>query len=118
MAGNSAAGKTVLIVDDEPQIRDLLKRYLVRAGYDVVGESSDGEDAIGKVSRLKPDIVLLDNEMPVLSGEDAAGRIRSANLTTRIVAVSGSLTSRPPWSDAFLSKTGLAMVGELLDLIE
>jgi hypothetical protein len=56
--------------------------------------------------------------MPVLSGEDAAGRIRAASSKTRIVAVSGSLTSRPAWSDAFLSKTGLAMVGELLDLIE
>ena len=114
----SAGAKKVLIVDDEPQIRDVLKRYLDRAGYEVVGESSDGEDAIGKVSRLKPDFVLLDNEMPVLSGEDAAGRIRGASQTTRIIAVSGSLTSRPQWSDAFLSKTGLAMVGELLDLIE
>ena len=112
------AGKKVLIVDDEPQIRDLMKRYLVKAGYEVVGESSDGEDAIGKASRLKPDFVLLDNEMPVLSGEDAAGRIRQAATATRIVAVSGSLTSRPAWSDAFLSKTGISMVGELLDLVE
>jgi CheY-like chemotaxis protein len=115
---NRSAGKKVLIVDDEPQIRDVLKRYLVKAGYEVVGESTDGEDAIGKTGRLQPDFVLLDNEMPVLSGEDAAGRIRAASSKTRIVAVSGSLTSRPAWSDAFLSKTGLAMVGELLDLIE
>jgi CheY-like chemotaxis protein len=112
------AGKKVLIVDDDLQIRTLLKRYLERAGYEVVGESNDGEDAIGKSSRLQPDFVLLDNEMPVLSGEDAAGRIRAASNSARIVAVSGSLTSRPGWSDAFLSKTGLAMVGELLDLMD
>ena len=111
------AGKRVLIVDDDPQIRDLMTRYLVRAGYEVIGESADGEDAIGKAGRLKPDFVLLDNEMPVMTGEDAAGRIKAGHPPARIVAVSGSLTSRPSWSDAFLSKTGLAMVGELLDLL-
>jgi len=114
---NIAGLKSVLVVDDDEQIRTLLKRYLEKGGYEVVGEAADGNDAIVKASKVKPDFVLLDNEMPSLSGEDAAGRIRAAAGQTLIVAVSGSLTSRPTWSDAFLNKTGLGMVSELLDIL-
>jgi CheY-like chemotaxis protein len=105
-------------VDDEEQIRTILRRYLERSGYVVVGESDNGQDAIAKAEELQPDYVLLDNEMPMLSGEDAASHIRLSSKTSLIIAVSGSLTSRPQWSDAYLSKSGLAMVGELLSVLE
>ena len=112
------AGRTkVLVVDDDEQIRSLLKRYLEKGGYQVVGEAADGQAAIAEAGKLQPDFVLLDNEMPSLSGEDAASRIRLSAQMAVIVAVSGSLTSRPAWSDAFLNKTGLAMVSELLDVL-
>ena len=117
MSKKGAARKKVLIVDDEQAIRQVLKRYLEKAGYEVVGEAANGTDAVAQASQLQPDFVLLDNEMPILSGEDAAGQIHDAARSSRIVAVSGALTSKPPWSDAFLSKTGLAMVGELLDIL-
>ena len=59
--------KSVLIVDDEPMARTLLRLTLVRAGFHV-SEAEDGFDALEKVRNALPDIVLLDEMMPGLSG--------------------------------------------------
>ncbi len=118
MPEQGSSGRSVLIVDNDSEIRELLKRFLEPAGYEVVGEAINGEEAIVKASELQPDFVLLDYDMPIMTGEAAAGRIRDVVPSARIVAVSGSVTSKPEWSDAFLNKTGLAMVSELLDIID
>ena len=59
--------KSVLIVDDEPMARTLLRLTLVRAGFHV-SEAEDGFDALEKVRNALPDIMLLDEMMPGLSG--------------------------------------------------
>lgn len=59
--------KSVLIVDDEPMARTLLRLTLVRAGFHV-SEAEDGFDALEKVRNSLPDIMLLDEMMPGLSG--------------------------------------------------
>ncbi|MEM7118564.1 MAG: response regulator [Chloroflexota bacterium] len=59
--------KSVLIVDDEPMARTLLRLTLVRAGFHV-SEAEDGFDALEKVRKALPDIMLLDEMMPGLSG--------------------------------------------------
>lgn len=59
--------KSVLIVDDEPMARTLLRLTLVRAGFHV-SEAEDGFDALDKVRKSLPDIVLLDEMMPGLNG--------------------------------------------------
>ena len=60
-----------LVVDDESAARALLCRLLARrADVDVVGEASNGIEAIEKVNDLKPDLLFLDVQMPVLSGFD------------------------------------------------
>ncbi|MDX1501549.1 MAG: LytTR family DNA-binding domain-containing protein [Thermoanaerobaculia bacterium] len=60
---------TVVIVDDEPPARDLLRQYLERAdGFRVTGQCADGFEAVKKVEELAPDVLLLDVQMPKLNG--------------------------------------------------
>ena len=75
----TATRPTVLIVDDEPEIRELARILLELDGFEVVGEASDGAQAVERFVALDPPpvptVVLLDNRMPVLTGLQAAERI-------------------------------------------
>jgi AmiR/NasT family two-component response regulator len=65
----------VLIAEDEALIRLDLKEMLEEEGYSVVGEASDGQQAIDLAISLRPDLVILDVKMPVLDGISAAERV-------------------------------------------
>jgi DNA-binding NarL/FixJ family response regulator len=78
----------VLIADDHAMVRDGLHWALEHAGYDVVGEAADGEEAVNMAEQLRPDLVLMDLSLPVLSGVAATKRIRSLVPTTKVVALS------------------------------
>jgi DNA-binding NarL/FixJ family response regulator len=66
----------ILIADDSPVVRQCLGRLLCsRLGWEVCGEASDGEDAIGKARELAPDVVVLDFMMPARNGIEAAREI-------------------------------------------
>ena len=65
----------VLVVDDEPIVRDVLCRYLVRSGFSV-GNAADGESALEAFEREAPDLVLLDLMLPRLDGVEVFRRIR------------------------------------------
>ena len=67
--------RTVLVVDDEPMLRNLLSRLLRMEGYEVI-EAEDGEAALEKVAVHDPDLVLLDVMMPVRDGLDVLGDLR------------------------------------------
>jgi DNA-binding NarL/FixJ family response regulator len=58
----------VLIVDDHAGFRSMARRLLVAADYDVVGEAADGNEAIHEVRALRPDVVLLDIQLPDVDG--------------------------------------------------
>ncbi|WP_285394731.1 response regulator [Lysinibacillus sp. fls2-241-R2A-57] len=64
--------KRILIAEDEPIIRLDLKMMLQNHGYEVVGEAGDGDRAIELAFNLKPDLVLMDIEMPKLNGLKAS----------------------------------------------
>jgi CheY-like chemotaxis protein len=64
-----------LIVDDEEPARARLGRLLAANGLEVVGEAADGQEALGRIAALAPDLVFLDIQMPGLSGLDVAGRL-------------------------------------------
>jgi two-component system, OmpR family, KDP operon response regulator KdpE len=66
---------TILIVDDEPQIRRVLRTTLSTNGYEVI-EAKDGQEAIEMVVTEHPELVLLDVNMPGMSGLEACSRIR------------------------------------------
>jgi two-component system, OmpR family, KDP operon response regulator KdpE len=66
---------TILVVDDEPQIRRVLLATLSTNGYDVV-EAKNGQEAIEIVIRERPDLILLDVNMPDMSGLEACSKIR------------------------------------------
>ncbi|MBM9613741.1 response regulator [Desulfobulbus rhabdoformis] len=65
-------GYRIVIADDEPITRMDIREILLHAGYEVVGEASDGFDAIELCKKLNPDVVLLDIKMPLLDGLKAA----------------------------------------------
>lgn len=76
MKGDSRMiGQTLLIVDDEPQIRELLKLYFSKEGF-TIEEAGDGVEAIRKVVQVKPNLVILDIMMPILDGIEVCLEIR------------------------------------------
>lgn len=66
----------ILVVDDEPDMRLIVRTYLERAGLNVVGEARDGREALEMYRDLNPppvpSVVVLDNQMPGLTGLDVA----------------------------------------------
>jgi len=69
----------ILFIDDKPDIRNLLQRYLTSWGYEAVG-ASDGEEGWGLIQSMCPDIVITDWMMPGLNGLELCSRVRTANL--------------------------------------
>ena len=75
----------VIIADDEALIRLDLKEMLEEEGYSVVAEVGDGQQAVDRATELRPDLVILDIQMPVLDGLSAAEQIASARIAPVIV---------------------------------
>ena len=109
------AGQTVLIVDDDEEIRHVLRMICEQAGLDVVGEASNGVEAVTFALQHHPDFAILDYRLPRLDGEGAAEILRAVTPTTKIVAFSALLEERPQWADAYLNKD---RVGELMPLLQ
>ncbi len=79
----------VLIVDDMEQVRKDLRVLLQVSGeVEVVGEAGNGDEAIQQAQLLRPDVILMDLEMPRQDGLSATRRIRQVGLVTRIVVLS------------------------------
>jgi two-component system KDP operon response regulator KdpE len=75
---------TILVVDDEPQIRRTLRTALSAEGYAIV-EANDGQQALEKLRDEKPDLVLMDVNMPVLDGLQACRAIRASSRVPMIM---------------------------------
>jgi response regulator NasT len=75
----------VLIAEDEALIRLDLKEMLEEEGYAVVAEVGDGQQAVDRATELRPDLVILDIQMPVLDGLSAAEQIASTRVAPVIV---------------------------------
>ena len=69
------SGETILVIDDEPQIRRVMRSTLSTHGY-VITEAMTGEDGVEAVRKTKPDLVLLDMNMPGIGGLEACKEIR------------------------------------------
>ena len=76
----------VLIVDDEPDVRLLLRTQLETAGHEVTGEAADGAEAIELCAATEPDVVILDLLMPRVNGFEAIPKLRTKHPAVGIIA--------------------------------
>jgi DNA-binding NarL/FixJ family response regulator len=83
-------GTRLLIVDDHPLTRDALASLLGQHGFTVVGEASDGTEAVELAGTLQPDLILLDLSMPGLDGISALPRLHEAAPGSEIVVLTAS----------------------------
>lgn len=103
--------------DDEPNYRSLVRVVLTEAdaGYEFVGEASDGREALDLAPALRPDIVLLDVNMPGMGGIEALPRLREALPDAKIIALTTSW--RSAWEQHFLKLGGDGFVEKPRDAL-
>jgi DNA-binding NarL/FixJ family response regulator len=82
--------KRFLVVDDHALFRDGMVSLLRAAGMQVVGEAQNGEDAVVEATRLKPDVVLMDIDMPIMNGIEATRQITDTLPETQVVMLTVS----------------------------
>jgi CheY-like chemotaxis protein len=112
--GGDIASKTVLIVDDDEEVRHVLRILCETEGLKVIGEAANGVEAVPLALNHQPDFVILDYMLPRLDGEGAAEILRCITPTSKIVAFSAILERQPPWADAYLNKDRITELMPLL----
>lgn len=85
---------TILLADDYPDAVDVLALFLRGAGFEVL-TSSDGASALAEATRRRPDLIVMDLEMPVLSGYEVATRLRQQEETRDIPLIAATGYSNP-----------------------
>jgi DNA-binding NarL/FixJ family response regulator len=89
----------VLIVDDDPAVRESVKEILERKGITVAGIATDGREGAAMAAQLKPDVVLMDRLMPGVDGVEATRRIVAEVPGTQVIMLSAHV-------DAELQRVG------------
>lgn len=108
---------SVLVVDDDPALRRMVRLLLEDGGYGPVWEAADGSSALDEAYRLTPDLVILDYLLPKLDGEAVAKAFRLLTPDSYLFVLSGVLTYPPAWGDGYLHKMEIANLLEALDAI-
>jgi CheY-like chemotaxis protein len=96
----------VLVVDDEPEVREVVSIFLRKKGYDI-DKCETGEDALDALERNGIyDVVIMDNRMPGLRGQEVLSRMREKGMTTPVILLTGSIGTeeRSTEADKFLRK--------------
>lgn len=108
----AATRKRVLVIDDEPDVRQILREYLEMLGHEVL-EGANGLEALWAVKHHQPDVVFLDLAMPRLGGLDAIKHIRKFDPRIRIMVVSGNASRE---TETSLGKLGIPVLHKPIDL--
>lgn len=77
----------IYIVDDSKISRSIIREILETGGHNIVGEASDGEEMITKYETLKPDVVTVDYEMPVMNGFVASEKVLNKYTGAKIIMI-------------------------------
>jgi DNA-binding NarL/FixJ family response regulator len=99
-------GRRILIVDDHAGFRTSARRILEAHGFEVVGEAEDGSSGVAMASELRPEVVLLDLQLPDIDGFEVAAQLRDAGVAAAVV-----LTSSRDWSDVCSRQRAAGAVG-------
>jgi CheY-like chemotaxis protein len=114
------SASTILIVDDDADMRYLARAVLEGSGIEVAGEAADGAEALAKLDALDPPpiptVVLLDNQMPGLSGLEVAARILRDRPEQLIVLFSAYLDSEIIAEAQRLGVASCVSKGDAMDL--
>jgi len=109
---------TVLLVDDDPVMRQLLRDILDRyPDINIVGEAENGEDAVSLTMTLTPTVVIMDFNLPTMSGTEATTLIRLKSPSTAII---GLTASAPGDTEYAMVEAGAAAVlnkGEMVRVL-
>jgi len=79
----------VLIADDSQFMRNILKNIIQKAGHEIVGEASNGREAVELFRTLNPDLVMLDIVMPEMDGLEALKKIMEINPSAKVIMCTG-----------------------------
>jgi len=80
----------VMVVDDHPMWRDAVVRDLAAAGHDVVATAADGGEAVRRAAAARPEVVVLDLQLPVMSGVEVTRALVAADPSVRVLVLSAS----------------------------
>lgn len=89
--------KRVLICDDEPQLREMIASWLSGLGFSVT-EATDGAECLQMLSQVRPDVIVLDLNMPKVNGINVLRKISDQNLSIPVIILSGA-SSKPSMSE-------------------
>ena len=110
-------GPTVVVIDDDEEVRHALRLLFELDGFSVVGEATNGVAGLALARRHQPDFVILDPVMPRLGGNGTAAILRAVAPSSKIVAFAAALRARPEWADAFLIEDRVGEVAPLLTAV-
>jgi len=83
----TTTSSSIIVADDHPLLLKGLSDYLLEKGFNLVGSGKDGREAYNLIRELRPDIAVLDIQMPYYSGIEIAQRCKNENIDTKIVLI-------------------------------
>lgn len=105
----------VLVVDDDDNIREVVRTILEGGSFGTIWEAESGEKAIEVADKEKPDLVVLDYMMPGMDGAAVARELGRLLPDARIVSFTAVLDDNPSWADAHVDKTQITSLAATLE---
>ena len=117
--------KKILVVDDNPLVRKMLCRIVeTQADYHLCAEAENGQEAIALSIKHRPDLIILDLEMPIMNGVDAAREIKKLlpNVPIILFTQYGDLAKRPAFMNLLVDRVvskgdGYSLIGHIRSLV-
>jgi CheY-like chemotaxis protein len=109
--------KAIMIVDDEPEVRNSLKKELRASGYSNFSEAGDGEEALEKIRAAIPDLLILDLNMPRISGYELIGMLKENPETENIATlIMSGFAAEIESLKEYVKKKSIPVIGKPLDM--